>query len=895
MSDTVVRRSATSKANQKNTELLRLKHEYKRLQLYLAVCQDDLRQLQQTAENYAAEGWISKHSRARRKTRRRNKEAAERSGAGVDVEIKTYKRRIRRASLQLALTAAAGKQYRKTSLPTRYDWLAEGIKSGTTRQDRPFNARRDSNLTPNEIVARSIKNLFNKGDDEGDDNDGNGNGAALSMLATASPARPDWADKLMEDYFKEPELDVGSSPTTAANPDPQPDPRLYNPRLWERISLLDPKYPDPFQNPKERIPTGWLTSSEQERQYPTLRSLLKFRPGYGEDVWDPDQRYKDEMLIPLEKRPLLEANLATNLSIERIAGENRGEEYPAYVEFSQIPSVLPPKPSEQEMGKGPRPVPPELPLEEKRSGSIVEPVTTRPRTPTFPTLKEPTFANIDEKVNAMAQNPLPVAQYHYPIDSPTISTFRFKDGKNINDIFKPHPLDEPDQVRGSQEAIDYGKEIEEREAPYKKPYTYEGMPPPLPEDFQYPSETPWTEERRKQFKAKKAKAKEKADQFLSGLDSSVKGQYQDARAAYERGEVPKSRKHPRKESKQQPLPQPQQVVPVVPKSPEAEAEEAEIQWEKQWPGRARKRNIELLREQKRELELKRQRGGGKPPPGGPPPYQPPPAQPQRDGPPPDQPIRGGPPPRGPPPSRPLLSEPLEELPLDELPRGPPRTPPRQGPIPTQPPVQPRQNGLLPEQPQQAIPVLKANPPAQDSYWSYDGVKDTDSRLKSAAKSPVLNTSPLFVDPAGGDPQYYMTAAGSNPGAAGGPAPLYPDLSRYMGASAENVMVDTQIRNEMAEQDQRNLFNQQQSGGVVTYPELPQNPLWPSLDYGDGHWSSADEEFAPRTSRDLPSIQKQNARRETRSALSPYPAGINKKKKTVRFAPEPLWKKFLFWT
>ncbi|KAI0834203.1 hypothetical protein F5Y06DRAFT_300915 [Hypoxylon sp. FL0890] len=458
----------------------------------------------------------------------------ERKQDALDRKIASYQNRVRRTSAQLLVAAAAGHQWREINLATRQGPLIEGIDPGIPREYRAFDVRRTSSLSSTEAAARVVKHWFderrrrelrrrNRGTDSDssdsddhltrrislameDDDDSSPDpivGMARAVMARVNsiPGEGDWADKVMapiiEKYMGElpramlaqvSSKSNGTQPTTSSrepNRPNAPNPETYNPRRWKRrldlndLGWLNVNTRQRLENPQDYIPVGWMTWKETEKKYPTLDSLFKMEEKPLNELWDPDRRTLQELKMPFDKRPPLDADIFTMLALERRQGFERREMNPLYQEYSRIPLRLPAKLSDEEMRRGPLEPPPPLPLEAP-SGEVI-PFSGEEDKSGFPTAKR--LARKRSHDDYLDKAELPEVEYHYPIDSPAASTFKFGDGRGVSDIMRPGPLDEPGQIRGSGDAVEYGKVIEREEAPYKRPYTYKGMPAPLPPDF----------------------------------------------------------------------------------------------------------------------------------------------------------------------------------------------------------------------------------------------------------------------------------------------------------------------------------------------------------------------------------------------------------------------------
>lgn len=431
----------------------------------------------------------------------------------VDRKLKSYKKAIKRTSVQLLVAAAAGHQYREVNLATRQGRFIEGIDRGIPRRYRAFEARGSSNLSSNEAAVRTIRNWLNEerarrrhrqrdrshdgrvSIDSSSDDDSDGDPGAMAKMAEAA------VQSLVEgaDAFR------GGPSSGQPNQPAAPDPFTYNPRRWTYVdgnSFGGPGWDTresiaAREQPQDLItPTGWLTWKEQEEQYPTLDTVLKSSEIRSEDMWYLHGRTMEELEIkdPM-KRPRVEPNIITKLSIERGYAAELPEMNPLYTSYSQIPATLPPKLSDEQMNRGPRPVPPRLPL----AGPIGPEMDIRPKPAQKPRSRKDWQKGLDRFDPEAAKMQLPASKYTYGPDHPETSTFRFADGKGVADIFKPGPLDEPNQIRGSQQLADYGLELAERERPFKVPYSYQTVdrrPAPGFTPLQYDAPPPMSEAER---------------------------------------------------------------------------------------------------------------------------------------------------------------------------------------------------------------------------------------------------------------------------------------------------------------------------------------------------------------------------------------------------------------
>ncbi|KAI2619117.1 hypothetical protein GGS26DRAFT_339039 [Hypomontagnella submonticulosa] len=581
-----------------------VREEYKRLQTALAICQHDLARLKRDRDNWRDKEWVSRHTRKRErirreKERRRIQELKGRQGkdAGqpiplsptssdieaeiqskpreIEKQIRTAQKHVRRASVQLLVAAAAGKQYCEAD---RQGPIIQGILPGTVRKNRAFDARRTASVSSTEAVARRVNRWINResdratrpsgegGDSEDDevsldthtsDSDSEENdeiiGTAMAMMTDVervmeegvSESGADNGDGVEDLEDEEKQDDSGSSvddigddeiamdllnyhinrkeiggyngPSSGSGNQPAlPNKNIYNPNRWLRIIntgesawIKEDGFAGIFKNPQDLTETGWMTWEEQEKTYPQLDSLLiqKEVNKRDEPYWDPDLRELRETKMREHEREPLEANVATMVSIERRAGQERAEMDNLYEEYPRVPSALPNKLTDQEMRAGPLPPPPMLPMVGPSGREIeeTEAYNAGPRVRTYP---PNTFTNR----RGYEKLPKPTIDYSAAL-KPGPSTYRFKDGSSVADIFKPGDMDEPDQVRGSKELIEYGKKVEAAELPFRKPYTYEGMPQTLPASAFPPYEV--TDEDRR--RARRPQTKEEQDKELNDM------------------------------------------------------------------------------------------------------------------------------------------------------------------------------------------------------------------------------------------------------------------------------------------------------------------------------------------------------------------------------------------
>ncbi|KAI2602420.1 hypothetical protein GGR54DRAFT_503767 [Hypoxylon sp. NC1633] len=523
--------ASTTFLNRKQLELQRLRDDYERLRTCLAICQHDLLELRTDRDTWALEGWVSRRARRRReraqqlRERQRNddeqrdhtrelieimgfppppsptqsevEEEERRKSEALDGRIASYRNRIKRTSVQLLVAAAAGYQYRETNLATRDGRLIGGIDPGIPRKYRAFEVRRTSSLSSTEAAARAIKTWLNDerrrrmrrggpssdavGSSSEDDgraslelsstNDDGGGGGNNARMAVATATRNDMAPGTSDAFTVKNMGEFGGPSSRRPNQPVAPSAKLYNPRRWRLpMDTYDKELwlKTGFAARKDLNPVGWLTWKEQELSFPTLDSVLALRKWDGYGVWEPDDMYQHEQRT--RKRKPLEADFTTKVSLERRKGLERREMNAFYQHYSQVPAALPKKLSDQEMRAGPLPPPPKLPLLGPSGEELI-----RPKSPS-PIPFDKNQERYGRQFEPERQGPIPLTQHLYHTDSPAPSTFKFSDGSGVPDISKSNPLDEPDQVRGSQAIIEDGKKISKSEASLKAPYTFPGMP-----------------------------------------------------------------------------------------------------------------------------------------------------------------------------------------------------------------------------------------------------------------------------------------------------------------------------------------------------------------------------------------------------------------------------------
>ncbi|KAI2463988.1 hypothetical protein F4781DRAFT_94665 [Annulohypoxylon bovei var. microspora] len=565
----------TSSFSKKRILLHKLRVNYRRLKAYLTLATYGRGGLEKDQDILARAEWAFRRTH---KEGTRGQEVKERRHEGevgqatLDRKIASYQNRVRRTSVQLLVAAAAGYQHRETNLATRQGGLIKGIHRSVPRKYRAFDVRRTPSLSSNEATARAVKNWINQrkagldsdsdSDSDGDSGD-DGSSSSSSTLSFLShtptlsddddgSAIADMATAMMADTISmssPSNLGGGNTPFdfTVQEDDGQPialsrelytpylpDPKVYDPRRWRWLDdieiewLKDEFMKEKFKSRPNQIPVGRLTWKEQEKKFPLLNSILKMGKKDKSELWDPNSRRIEEMKMPHNERPPLVADINTKLSLERRRGFERREMNPLYFEYSRLPVPLPEKLSDEEMRRGPLPAPPKLPLISD-SGQEVKLFKKTPSKIQVP--PHDTYGRKRAFDDMVDERPLPVAQYHYPIDSPAISAFKFDDGKQVSDILKPGPLDEPRQVRGSQAIIDFGKETEKEQGPLKHPYTWEGMPkrpPPewRPDDY----DRNMTLEEIEAWKTEKAEASEDAQRMMDEYIQKEQARREEARA-----------------------------------------------------------------------------------------------------------------------------------------------------------------------------------------------------------------------------------------------------------------------------------------------------------------------------------------------------------------------------
>ncbi|KAG4220930.1 hypothetical protein PC116_g30591, partial [Phytophthora cactorum] len=373
-------------------------------------------------------------------------------GSRIDKKLASYRNRIKKTSIQLVMAAAAGDQYREEKLASREDGAFDSNESDVSDSSGSYVGDSDTEITDfsgSEIELPST-----------------GLPAAMMAQVESLPGPGDWADKLTQpviakyarkgppkayaelyppQYIKEEEEDLRLPHKPAS---PQPD--RYDTKQWKDINIkdnLDTIKPDPRYIRTDNFPgeTGLMTWELQEKTYPTLGSILEMGEEYGRwdpgyldlekpdpRLWDPDKKEQNENK-PAAVRLPLEANITTKVSLERIrAGFERAEMNTDYTPYSQIPAILPEKLSDEVMMRGPLPTPPRLPLKGP-SGRVIAP-ESKTNTPAQPVHPDPYLKTSQDSKDLPTAL---LAQYHYPVDSPATSTFKFKDRSNAPDVVKP--------------------------------------------------------------------------------------------------------------------------------------------------------------------------------------------------------------------------------------------------------------------------------------------------------------------------------------------------------------------------------------------------------------------------------------------------------------------------
>lgn len=323
----------------------------------------------------------------------------------LDRKIASYQSRVKRISVQLLTAAAASKSQlnrHKAGLPSGSDWESEDDDSA---------------------LAKAVVSVMKTG-------------PALTK-----------AEAIREASYQM-KLDIEEN--------------IYDTSCWDSFLpvgdidsqlLMDDAVGSKFKNPQDSTPVGLWT--EQEESYPVLDSVFKMRRKDESEVGDLGKKAEEEKSSP--ETSSLGADITTLLSIARQRGFELLDGDHMYYEYSRLPQNLPVRLSDEEKRRGPLPALPQIPLASADGREVI--TAGQPTQPIEPK----TYAYIANFDKVAQAEPLPVAYYHYPVDSPTVSAFRFSDGGQVSDI-------EPHQVRGSQEIVDYGRQVEAESNTLKKPY-----------------------------------------------------------------------------------------------------------------------------------------------------------------------------------------------------------------------------------------------------------------------------------------------------------------------------------------------------------------------------------------------------------------------------------------
>ncbi|KAI1097052.1 hypothetical protein F5B19DRAFT_17694 [Rostrohypoxylon terebratum] len=266
--------------------------------------------------------------------------------------------------------------------------------------------------------------------------------------------------------------------------------------------MIDDLFTSKFKNPRDDTQVGLWTWQEQEESFPVLDSVFKMQRMDESEVWDLDKKIEEEKWS--SEPSSLEADITTLLSIERQRGSASRDGNPRYHEYSRFPQKLPAKLSDEEMRRGPLPALPPIPL--VSAGGREVNISGQPTPPL-----ESSHDKRTHNFRGMAEEePLPVAHYHYPVDSPTVSAFRFSSGIQVSDFLEPGPLDEPYQIHGGQAEA----ESSIREDPYDRNIRPSLSPQP---DF-WPGNTnaQVTQDQKDSLLLRRQRLRKEADKLLSG-------------------------------------------------------------------------------------------------------------------------------------------------------------------------------------------------------------------------------------------------------------------------------------------------------------------------------------------------------------------------------------------
>ncbi|KAI1079262.1 hypothetical protein F5B20DRAFT_170944 [Whalleya microplaca] len=511
----------------------------------------------------------------------------EREAAALEAQIAQYQNRVRRKSIHLLVAAAAGEQYRDTTLATRDGKYIPKIDPAKPLYYRSFENRRTSSLTSTEATARKIKKWLNRerdikmagrpdedfyvfdssenssdgpdpgpgyrppkrrgpppgsrrgrgpqnrpidwstdsesyapssdalGDDyssnssvhssidvpwaSDSDDDGNIPPAAVRVArammaqAEAAPGTGDWVDKisrrLLEKYSKLSaqelnELDgkglslvFNQATQRRGNQPAGPDANLYDPRRWKPFQSADMSWvkaeTQKFRQVQDLETSGWLTWDQMEKRAPELGKVLHLREVKPDELWDPDVRVVQEGAMASGERPRLGIDVITKLSLEKGRTPNSLEPYIWINEYDPVPMQLPDKLPKEYQTRG-LPAPRKLPL--MGPSGQVPAVETRQTA----TAKGPVGTDKPSKEDPVVVNDAvtAAAQFQYPLNTPTQSTFKFADGKSVADIFDTPVVGGP--IRRTTELQELGKELVKREAKVRKPYMFDNQSTPTP-------------------------------------------------------------------------------------------------------------------------------------------------------------------------------------------------------------------------------------------------------------------------------------------------------------------------------------------------------------------------------------------------------------------------------
>ncbi|XDG01898.1 hypothetical protein ABKA04_001513 [Annulohypoxylon sp. FPYF3050] len=397
--------------SEKRNLLRKLQENYRRLRAHAVLTTDNIEELNEDQDTQVEEQWEFIHTYPKRLRRQGAKKTQ--SEDLLDRKIESYRSRVKRISVQLLTAAAASKSQlnrHKAGLPSGSDWESE--------------------------------------------NDDTALAKAVVSVMKAGPALTK-AEAIREASYQV-KLDIEEN--------------IYDTSCWDSFLpvgdidsqlLMDDAVAPKFKNPRDSTSVGLWTWEEQEESFPVLDSVFKMQRKDESEVGDLGKKTEEAKSSPETSSP--EADITTLLSIARQRGFELLDGDPNY-EYSRLPQNLPAKLSDEEMRRGPLPALPQIPLASADGRGVN--TAGQPTQPIEP-VSYAYIANFDKVAQA---EPLPVAHYHYPVDSPTVSAFRFSDGRQVSDIVKPGPLHEPHQVRSGREIVDYGRQVEAESSTLKKPY-----------------------------------------------------------------------------------------------------------------------------------------------------------------------------------------------------------------------------------------------------------------------------------------------------------------------------------------------------------------------------------------------------------------------------------------